>query len=302
MAAADQLRGLVKAAASGPLSLVRRVAGRRNINWTPEFMGFGNQLYLWCWAHADPGERQRRTVLTNERTGPWLEYVPDFARARLIHRHEVGLLDKRGFYWADNERYTGDKRGFTEDTRAAFINEVLLPAPLLRNVTDTEFSSDDVLVVNVRRGDFYADWWRPRHGFDVASYVKAAVAGAVTRDGSVRRIHVVSDGIPWCRRHLAELAQIAPMTYGDASPAENFLHVASANRLVITNSTFSLWGAYVAQAIHGESSRIWAPAFFDSTYPVGRCYEYDQDWNFIDELPGGWQPSWVLEGREWPPS
>ena len=45
-------QAVAKRLATTGLTAVRDKFGRRVVNWTPEFMGFGNQLYLWAWAHA----------------------------------------------------------------------------------------------------------------------------------------------------------------------------------------------------------------------------------------------------------
>lgn len=298
MAAAEALKRAVRVVAEAPLTALRTVAGRRNINWTPEFMGFGNQLYLWCWAHEGRSERQRRTVLMTEKMRSWAAQVPDFARDRIIERAEVSLLDRRGHYWSEPERHTGDRRGFTERSREAFIREVLLPSPLLAGVRETPYTTDDTIVVNIRRGDFYSDpFHRTRHAIDIDSYVRAAIEGSLSADGPARGIHLVSDDISWCAEHLGWLASYGEVTYQppEATPAISFRDVSSARRLLITNSTFSMWAAFISTVVHGDNAaKIWSPAFFMSTYEPGRCYEYDQTWSFVDELPDGWQPDWVL--------
>jgi hypothetical protein len=87
----------------------------------------------------------------------------------------------------------------------------------------------------------------------------------------------------------------------DDSPAQNFRDVCGSRRLVIGNSSFSLWGAMISNVLFGDNTaQVWAPALFMASYGPGRCYEYDERWSFVDELPGGWQPAWVLEGRDGP--
>ncbi len=302
MAVVERVKRLARVALESPLTAARAVLGRRTINWTPEFMGFGNQLYLWCWAHADAVERQRRTVLMTEKMRYWAAQVPEFAAERIVERGDVSRLDRRGHYWAEPEKYTGDRRGFTAATREAFIREVLLSAPLLDGVGETPFTADDTIVVNIRRGDFYSDpFHRTRHAIDIVAYVRAAIEASIAADGAVTRIHVVSDDIAWCVEHLTWLGSYGTLTWQppDATPASSFRDVSSARRLIITNSTFSMWAAFISTVIHRDNApKIWSPAFFMSTYEPGRCYEYDQDWSFVDDLPGGWQPSWVLSPAE----
>lgn len=291
----------VRAAAARALEPLRRTVGRRNVNWTPEFMGFGNQLYLWCWAHERRHDRQRPRVLITDRTRPWLAEVPGFAARFLIERADVSLLDRRGHYWARKEAESGHAQGFSPGGRIAFITEALLPEPLLAGVQDSPLNTDRSLTIVVRRGDFYDDpHHRAWYAFDVAAYVRLAVAGSIERDGEVDRIHVVSDDVEWCRTHLPFLAESARGTWAGPSDsaASNFRDACGSRRLVITNGTFCLWVAFISRTLHGQDpGLIWAPAFFQSTYGPGRCVEYDPDFSFIDDLPGGWQPEWVLEGQ-----
>lgn len=287
--------------ATGALQPLRQRFGRNNVNWTADFMGFGNQLYLWCWAHERRHERQRPRVLITERTRPWLTEVPAFAQQFLIEEQDVSLWDRRGLYWADKVAETGHAQGFSLQGRTDFITQALLPEPLLAGVVDSPLATDSALTVIVRRGDFYADRaHRDWYAFDVAEYVRLAVAGSIERDGPVERIHVVSDDIAWTREHLSFLeAHGRVTTVGPAdSPGMNLRDACGSRRLVITNGTFCLWAAFISRALHGQDpGMIWVPAFFQSSYGPGRCVEYDQDFSFVDDLPGGWQPDWVLEGQ-----
>jgi hypothetical protein len=297
---ANRLVRHLRDAAALPLDGLRSVAGRRNINWTPDFMGFGNQLYLWCWAHAASAERPHRMVLMTDRMRYWADRVPEFARERIIERGAVSLLDRRGLYWAEKEKYSGDPRGFTDEHLERFVGEVLLPSPLLTGIDSTPYTSDSVIVVNVRRGDYYSDWFRPEHGMDVEGYLRVAVPATIAQDGPAERIHVISDDVAWCRYRLGWIADHARLTFAspDEGPASNFLDLCSARRLVVTNSSFSLWAGLVSTSVHRDNHRqIWAPAFFQRRYGAGRCFEYDQRWSFVDELPGGFQPDWLMDGR-----
>ena len=266
-------------------------------------MRFGNHLYLWAWAHAHQSEEPSPRVLVADRMRYWIPYFPA-AMPWLVEPEDVNLLDQRDHLWADPLAHSGDPRGFTDASRAAFIRDWLLSAPALASVGTGDLASHDVLTVNVRRGDYYSDpQYRTEFAFDVASYLRLAVESALSADGPVRRIHVVSDDVDWCRATLTWLPDLASkITFPqpDEGPIDNFRDVCSSRRLVISNSTFSIWGAAVAGTALGDTS-VWAPAFFQRRYGPGRCYEYDQQWNFVDDLPDGWQPDWVLAGKSGPP-
>lgn len=294
---------------SGPKDVARRLAGpgliaarrrlgKQVVNWTPEFMGFGNQLYLWAWAHAHQHENPPPRVLVVDKTRYWIPYFPA-VQPWLVEAQDVGVLDQRAHAWADPQAHAGDPRGYTAENRTAFIRDWLLTSPALAAVTDSELAARDVLTLNVRRGDYYSNpVHRPEFAMDLAAYLRLAVDAAVAKDGPVRRVHLVSDDSEWCRSELGWLSEVADeVTYPGRSegPIDNFRDICSARRLVISNSTFSIWGAAVAEVALGGTS-VWAPAFFQRQYGPGRCYEYDPQWNFVDQLPDGWQPDWVLDG------
>ncbi|NPD03910.1 hypothetical protein HN031_04325 [Nocardioides sp. zg-1308] len=299
---AGTVKALARRTAEPALDVARRRLGRRIVNWTPEFMGFGNQLYLWAWAHAHRDEQPSPRVLVIDKMRYWVPHFPA-VRPWLVEPTDVGVLDQRAHLWADPVAHAGDRRGYTDASRAAFIADWLLSAPALSSVRDSELATGDVLTVNVRRGDYYSNpHHRPEFAIDLAAYLRLAVEGALESDGAVRRIHVVSDDVAWCRRRLPWLRDMAPdVTFPAAEdgPIDNFRDVCSSRRLVISNSTFSIWGAAVAATALGSTS-VWAPAFFQQRYGPGRCYEYDQQWSFVDDLPGGWQPDWVLAGEDHP--
>ena len=281
------------------LSLVRSKAGRRVVNWTPEFMGFGNQLYLWAWAHAHRDEKPAPRVLIIDKMRYWIPYFPA-VQPWLVEPADVSAFDQRAHFWAEPESHSGDPRGYTDEGRAAFIRDWLLTSPALAGVADSELAAEGVLTLNVRRGDYYSNpVHRLEFALDLATYLRLAVEEAIASDGPIQRAHVVSDDLEWCRQQLPWLSDLVDeVTYPapDDASIDNFRDICSSRRLVISNSTFSMWGAAVAATALGDT-RVWAPAFFQRRYGPGRCYEYDQQWNFIDDLPDGWQPDWVLAGE-----
>lgn len=252
----------------------RKLVGRRDVNLTPDFMGFGNHLYLWVWAHARRRDRVKPRVLVTEKMRYWAALTPRFASEFLLDPDEIRPTDRRGSYWAYPGSHSSDPRGFTDRERAEFIRQALLDEPLLAGVGTGPLASDDSLVVNVRRGDYYSDENIEKYGFDVGSYVRLALEGSLASDGPLKRIHLVSDDLGWCRNHLGWLDSYArEITFPDgrAEPADHFRDVASARRIIMTNSTFSIWAAAVSNEIHQDNdSAVWAPAFFQSVYSTLR--------------------------------
>ena len=306
MTGAARVRSVVNRSVSPALTALRRRRASQVVNWTPEFMGFGNQLYLWAWAHAHQGHTPPHRVLIVERSRYWLPFFPA-VRPHLVEKSDVSFWDTREHFYAYKEKHSGDPRGYTDESRTAFVRDWILTSPALEGAESGPLAQDGVLTLNLRRGDFYDNpSFLPEFGMDVESYVRLAVPRSIAQDGPVRRIHVVSDDLVWCRQHLGFLSSYADeVTEPDPSarPIEHFRDVISSRRLLIANGTFSLWGAAISRVLlDAPQHTIWAPAFFQRRYGPGRCVEYDRDWSFVDELPDGWQPSWLLDGLDRDPS
>ncbi|QXT62958.1 alpha-1,2-fucosyltransferase [Tessaracoccus palaemonis] len=211
----------------------------------------------------------------------WLRHFPRLGelviqpdRMRLSYAREVSMY-----------------QGSPDDDRATlehFIREYLLSAPALAAPPADDRAQ---LTVNVRRGDYYSDpRWRPLYAFDVASYVREAVAGAL-RQGAVDNISIVSDDPAWCRTNLGFLQETAPIHLQDPAdgPADNFIQLCRARRLILANSSFSYWAAYISNVRHGDNYELtWAPWFHRRDLLGGRAWHLDSRWSVVTDIPGGW--------------
>lgn len=268
--------------ARGLLSLARR--GPRTVLWTENYhMGLGNLLYLWLWADARRAAGEDVAVLSRPTMDPWLPHFPAMLGLTIPHR-AVRWNDRRV---VDSPQVFGTN--FLRDQLTAFIRRRVQTAPSF-----STFSPDDVdphrVVVNIRRGDYYSNpKFRGIYGFDIETYMRVAMA-KVANEGPVSGVHVVSDGIDWCRSRLAWLGEFAPLSFADnETPMQNFATVATARRLILTNSTFSYWGGYISNVLHEDNfAEIYAPWFHARTIAHGMAYQLDPRWTVIEDIPGGW--------------
>ena len=267
----------------------------RPVAWTPEFMGLGNLLQLAMWAYDGRVAGEARWIRSTPRLDPWLEVFPGL-RTVVLTEDEVRFTDRRLRPWSQAARASGADGAVplheAVDVQAVerFLADVVLPGSALLTGR-TGLAVDDALVVNVRRGDYYSNpEIRRQYGFDLVSYVRAAVAGSVERDGMPSEITVVSDDVGWCEQELSWLSEVAPVRWDvDSGPVEDFVTVSGARRAVISNSTFSYWAAHVGNVLHGDNhASIWAPRFFDRSQNGGRSWLLDERWSVIEDLPGGW--------------
>ena len=109
---------------------------------------------------------------------------------------------------------------------------------------------------------------------------------STTSSHRLRRPGVVPATPSW----LANIADEVTYPGPDEGPIDNFQRCLPYPPPGDSNSTFSIWGAAVAATALGDTS-VWAPAFFRGDARPRARYEYDQQWSFVDELPGGWRPN-----------
>ena len=254
-------------------------------------MGLGNQALLWFWAWRGRGLAEDRSVLRTPAMQPWLELFPA-AVSLTTARSDVAFRDRR----PNPVHIPGDggTPPFTPDWTPAqltgFVEEVFLSSPGFAHLRAAAGVGSDDLVVNVRRGDYYSPTNVERWGFDQTGYVRAAVTRAVGR-AAVDRVVVVSDDRDWCARELTWPPQVAPrvdLVPATDGPAANLATLVSARRLVATNSTFSYWGGWIGDVLHGPAREVVAPAFFDRSQNGGRAWLLDPAWTVLEEPAGGW--------------
>ncbi len=268
---------------SRALSLMRR--GPRTILWTPPSVNVGNHFYLWLSAHAARGRGESVAVLCTDRMRPWLDAFPN-AAGLIVERRDVGLRDRRD---------TGLRQFWGVDFDASevesFVRDVLLDSPW-GSALPAPLADAETLVVNVRRGDYYSvPAHRARYAFDQNSYLRTAVARATATGGRPDTVVVVSDDLQWCRDHLGWLGDHADrLTFAppDSTPRTDLATLASARRLVLTNTTFGYWGAHVSNVRHGDNHGLVVAPWFHARIGDWAADQLDPRWDIVREIPGGW--------------
>jgi len=252
-----------------------------------EGRGFGNYLYYWLRAQLEQSHGKDYKVLHAPGMEPWLAELPAVRNRLVVTLGELRFSDRRiasEDTWVD--RFGMD---FTREDLHTFVDRYVVGSPLLGEAR----TGSEVLVINVRRGDFYSvPAFRGTYGFDIQGYMELALPRALAAGGPVESIQVVSDGVEWCeikldgllRRHAREVRYLPPTD----SPQDNFRVVANAARIIGTNSTFTYWAGYVSNVVHGANSHVVMPDFHARHIDHGRAYQLDPDWEIVRDIPGGW--------------
>lgn len=239
--------------------------GDRTVIMTPPAgLRFGNWLYLWLDAHQRTAAGQPTRVLEAPGMDPWFSVFPAL-RELTVTRGELRFHDRRD--WNDKDWRQVFGSDYTRESLRAFIRDALADR--------VERGPRDRLVINVRRGDYYArPELRARYGFDQLGYL----AAALERFDEVRDVLVVSDDADWCRQNVeALLPHTADIAYADPDPAANFLAVAGTRRLIGMNSTFTYWGAYVADYLWDDAEMV-MPLFHSRLFADTSAHQLDPRW------------------------
>lgn len=281
-------QGILRSASSFTAFHARRCLDRvrsdstRIVNVAPgSGIGLGNMFSFWLWSHAGRRYGLDWWTVRTDAMLPWIRVFPDVDEL-LIDAAELSVLDRRVLVWA--QEY--DK--FLPPALESFVTERLLSAPLLQ--AKLRPVGDEVLTINVRRGDYYSvPKFRALYGFDIVGFIRTAVDGA-RRQAPIGRIDVVSDDAIWCRNNLGFLAEAAPelrFQRPSDGPLENLAQLASSRRLILANSSFSYWGAYLSNGVYENNhSLIWAPDFHRRDLNNGLAFQLDPRWSVV-HVPTG---------------
>ncbi|PPF29237.1 MULTISPECIES: alpha-1,2-fucosyltransferase [unclassified Rathayibacter] len=250
-----------------------------------ESFGVGNLAYFWLQAHARRGRGVPTAVRATRRTAEWAEVFPRVLEELVVPPAEMSFFSPRELGSVHQDFGVE----FTADELADFVATMLLPpgGPFTALAAAARPAAD--LTVNIRRGDYYSvPAFRGRYSFDVVEYVDAALALARERE-PVRSVLIVSDDLDWCRVKLARVLEGLEVRFpGAGTPVPQQLALlAASRRLVLTNSTFSYWGAHLGDHVHGGADVI-APWFHSRAWNGGAATQLDPRWRVVRDLPGGW--------------
>lgn len=131
--------------------------------------------------------------------------------------------------------------------------------------------------IHVRRGDYVGN--RLVDGICTIAYYEAAVRRILAQPGKYT-FFLFSNDLDWCREHIVPLLQgseyeIVSGNRGADSTWDMFL-MARCKHLIMANSTFSWWGAF----LNRQGGRIVAPSPW--IRERGACDMYLDSWTVID--------------------
>lgn len=249
------------------VDLLRR--GDRTVLCPPgSGMRLGNLLYLWLNAHHRTASGGNVVVRESRGMADWCRVFPAL-QPLTVAREQMRFADRRE--WDGTWLYQRFGVDFSREQLIAFVRETFR-----ENISP---GTTGQLVINVRRGDFYGTEFEPKHGFEIVPYVESALS----LFSGPQDVLVVSDDPAWCRAHLSSVLapRASAVEYAEPHPLRNLLALAQADKLIGANSTFSYWGAYIADALH-DGAQIVMPKFHARMDHGSDAHQLDPRWIALD--------------------
>ena len=256
----------------------------RPVVMTPPETRLGNILYFWlhAWALRDRGGSG--WVLALPGVDEALGWFPA-ARGMVIPGDGLRRTDRRIkvpplFF----QRFGED---FNRAELDGFIRAVALPSADLRRHMNAhaDLADPGTVTIHVRRGDYFSDdRYRPRFAMDIDNYLPEAVQ-RVLAQGSVERFVIVSDDPQWCGENLAWLADGGAkldVAEGNTGVLEDFARLCASRRLILSNSSFGYWGAFVSGVLSDQGTAVVAPTFAVRDINEARAWQLDPRWQMVD--------------------
>lgn len=268
------------------LRVIRR--SKRKVIITYPAVGWGNHLFQFLQADIWRAAGEETYLLRTPNMAPWLEVFPSLAdlsvaRMRVLDRRAMVL----GFRFGDE---------FTREQLQSFCRRQMLSSEQFASRIEAMEAriEPETVVINVRRGDYYGTHFEPEFGMRIDAYVREALRRQEDL-APVSNIQFISDDLSWCKENFGSLegSYSVSFTRPGLDMVDDLAALAAARRLILANSTFSYWGAYLSNTRGSSPEFVVAPGFHQKEL-VGKFAQppfQDLAWSLIRELPGGWQPS-----------
>lgn len=268
-------RRVLRRVAQLPLQEVRSRSGKYVV-WTPPSLGGGNHLYMWMYAWDRTRNGYPTWVLEQPGMRAWIDEFPALG-ALTLTQERVPFRAARGLVW--NQEYPG------ADVMSGFLRHVLLTSRKFQEALHDAEASIPAggVVLNVRRGDYYSNPAVARNYAMDYPYLLRMVRDVVLDDVK-RPIIVVSDDLQWCRTALPESLPGSDLLFPPAGVFGGLALVATGATAILSNSTFSYWGGYLNEEIHGPSAHVWVPRFHSRNSVDGVVWQQSPNWKFLENV------------------
>lgn len=244
--------------------IIAKLLGKeRTVVITPKGSRWGNHLYMFLHAYISEKNGTPFKILKLDSMDYWFNEFQNFSKYSLP-LNDLRILDEK---LTQNIFYQHFNEDFNQNQLEDFITSEILTTEKFQNIIQNKDSiSDKNLTINIRRGDFFEGEYKNIYGFDQPNYIIHVIDNyLLPKIGNINKITVVSDDMIWCKENLDFLQKYTSKVHFPeeciGSPINCLYTIANSKNLIIPNSTFSFWGAYISNAIFNNHKNIYAPVF-----------------------------------------
>lgn len=277
---ATSAKTLLRRTLTTPLGAATRAP---RVHVTSPLVRGGNFLYYWMWASTAGNSRRSAKVEFQEAVLQWIAEFP-LAAHLTVPKKDVPLLrtewvsGRRHRYGIDFDRNTVEQFSLALIESSWRFRE---RQNRLRRIID-----DDTAVINVRRGDYYQHAHLEKtYGLANERYVPAAVSLARDAGRPCRKLFLVSDDIAWCRQHIVpRLSEEVIIDEHREGMFDDLAALSIARTSIISNSTFSFWGAFLASSTRADHLGIAPPYHLKDDAGNRNREAFDPNWLTVELL------------------
>jgi hypothetical protein len=182
-------------------------------------------------------------------------------------------------YWQSPKYFDA----ISEDVRAELTPAINSAGKVYRILDATRSSAR--IAVHVRRGDYaMLPEVRAFHGLPQVAYYQRAVNALIEASAGPWSVIVLSDDPAWCERELHfPVTTIHAEIDGSLAPHEALALMSRCQHHVISNSSFSWWGAWLATS-HGQE--VLYPQRWIRSRPVDASFRFPERWRALTDDGG----------------
>lgn len=251
---------------------------------TPKGARWGNLLYFFLRAYIFKQQGKSLRILYTDHMDDLLKYFPQLEKYT-IRENQVKFYHKKD---ASNNFYQVFGKDFSEKDLNDFIQEHLVVTEFVKSFLNTipEPETDDI-TINIRRGDFYEKGNSSVYGYDQIGFIKHVFDNHL-KNKNWHRINILSDDMQWCRENFRFLGNYsAELNFPDFKEHQiisSFVWVAKSKNLILSNSTFSFWVAYLSNYLYQSYENTYCPIFGSRRIENTDLYQYNPKWKMIRDF------------------
>lgn len=226
----------------------------------------GNNMFMIAHAYARALEQNRQLIVSRNQVSHMGDFVDNIFRKLDLYIETPGDVSNTeatvygGYFQSEScfEKYSEAVKQLFSPTRE-FIEQTNVNYPFLKD--------NMVVSISVRRGDYLS--YSNYHPVVSKEYIEEALK----QIPPAKYYFIFSDDFPWCKENLGHLPNIH---YIEAPVHEQMWLMSMCDHFIISNSSFSWWGAYLSR---NPSKMVVAPeTWYGPDGPKGWEEIYCKGW------------------------